>query len=395
MKIVVIIPTYNERENIEKTTKKVFEVTNDVSSKTDVHVLVIDGNSPDGTSKIVESLSKENPYIHLMLEKGKRGLGAAYTDAMKYAFNKMGADAIITFDADLSHDANVIPQFIKKLEKGSKYICGTRYRKGGAIPEEWGIHRKALSYFGNLFVRIVYFGSGVTDFTSGYKAISKEAYKKIGDKVGKHSGYTFAIATNLEALRAGYEVEEIPYHFKDRTFGKSKMGAEYFLNGLLFVIHSRIKDFMASRFGKVFFAGGLGSIGQFLTYGLIFRPLVENQNILGLPYDYFIFNYEIHPNALFAVLLGIEVGVLTSFTVNNLWAFKDSALGGLLFWRRFVKNQFVVAGGILIQLGIFQVLINLFGRGFILDYVYQAFGILVGLFWNFYFYKKIIWKIKH
>ena len=174
--------------------------------------------------------------------------------------------------------------------------------------------------------------------------------------------------------------------------GKSKMGSEYILNGLIFVIQSRIKDLAKSQFGKVVIAGGLGSIAQFLTYGFIFKPLVDARNIFNIPIDAEIWGFDIHPNALFALLMAIEMGVLTSFTVNNIWAFREHKLGGFLFWKRFVKNQFVVAGGIMIQLGIFQVCINLFGRGDILDYIYQILGIVVGLFWNFYFYKKIIWK---
>ncbi len=393
MKIVIIIPTYNEKENIENTINTLQQTFQKIpADKAEMNILVTDGNSPDGTGEIVDELSKKQANVHIMREVAKRGLGAAYKDAMDKAFNELNADAVITFDADLSHDHNVIPTFVEKLSNGSKYVCGTRYKKGGGIPEEWGIHRKLLSAAGNWFVRILYFGSGCTDFTSGYKAISKEVYEKIGDKVGKHSGYTVAIATNLEAVRAGYKIDEVPYHFKDRTMGKSKMGSEYILNGLVFVIQSRIKDLAKSQFGKVVIAGGFGSIAQFLTYGFIFKPLADERNIFNIPVDAEILGFDLHPNVLFALLLAIEMGVLTSFTVNNVWAFKEHKLGGFLFWKRFVKNQFVVAGGIMIQLGIFQACINLFGRGDVLDYIYQILGIIIGLFWNFYFYKKIIWK---
>lgn len=392
MKIVVIIPTYNEKENIGNTIATLQSTFKEIPDDTKMHILVVDGNSPDGTGELVDEISNQNSNVHIIRESAKRGLGAAYKDAMDSAFNDMQADAIITFDADLSHDPKVLPQFVERLNTGSKYVCGSRYMKGGGIPEEWGLHRKLMSFFGNLFVRILYFESHCTDFTSGYKAISREVYEKIGEKVGRHTGYTVAIASNLEAVRAGYKIDEVPYHFKDRKYGKSKIGPEYFLNGFVFVMQSRAKDFLLSQFGKVFVAGGFGSIAQFLTYGFIFRPLIENQNLFRVPHDYYVFGIETHPNALFALLLAIEMGVLTSFTVNNLWAFKEHTLGGMLFLRRYVKNQFVVAGGILIQLGIFQLFVNLFGRGFILDYVYQVVGILFGLFWNFYFYKKIIWK---
>ena len=136
MKIVVIIPTYNEKDAIKEaipTLRRVFETIKDA----DMHILVTDANSPDGTADTVRELIKESSNIHLIVEKEKRGLGAAYRDAMDYAFNVMKADAIITFDADLSHDATVIPKFVEHFQDGANYVCGTRYRAGGGIPLHW------------------------------------------------------------------------------------------------------------------------------------------------------------------------------------------------------------------------------------------------------------------
>lgn len=393
MKIVLIIPTYNEKENIRRTVSAIQSEFKRLNNDDEGHILITDANSPDGTADEVRRMIKEFPNIHLIAEKSKNGLGAAYKGAMNYAFYTMNADAIITFDADLSHDPTKINDFINEIRNGADYVCGTRYRKGGGIPPEWGIHRKLLSYLGNFFVRILYLGSGMSDFTSGYKAMNKKVYDKISEDIGRHGGYTFAIAANLEPIRKGFKIVEVPYQFKDRTLGKSKMGSEYIFNAFIFVVRARFVDIINSRFGKVFIAGGVGSVSQFVTFGFLFRPFIEERNIFSIPYEYLIFGYQINPAALLALFLAIEVGVLTTFTTNNLWAFKDFSLDGLMFWRRFVKNQFVVAGAIVIQLGIFQGLANIFGRGFLIDYMYQIVGILVGLIWNFYFYKKIIWKI--
>ncbi|PJA40588.1 hypothetical protein CO178_01980 [candidate division WWE3 bacterium CG_4_9_14_3_um_filter_34_6] len=393
MKFVVITPTYNENENIKKTVEALQKVFKTMPSH-EFHILVTDGNSPDGTANSVRELIKQDSNLHLLVEKEKRGLGAAYKDAMNFAFETMKADVVITFDADLSHDPKVIPSFVKYFEEGENYVCGTRYKKGGGIPKEWGIHRKLLSSLGNLYVRTIYFGSGLTDFTSGYKAFNKKVYDVIKDKIGSHGGYTFAISSNLECIRNGFKAVEVPYHFTEREFGKSKMGTEYFFKAFAFVTKARIADFINSRFGKVFIGGGAGALSQLIFYGLIFYPLIEVSNIFSLPTNIEVYGFILHPQFLLSQLLGIEVGVAVSFLINNHWAFGDKKLEGLMFFRRYIKNNFVVSGAILIQLFIGQVLILSFGFGLFRNYLYQIVGILFGLIWNFYFYKKIIWKVK-
>jgi dolichol-phosphate mannosyltransferase len=394
MKIVVVIPAYNEKENISRTVTTLLDSFKQIPNH-EMSVLVTDANSPDGTADIVRELIKRYPNVHLIVEKAKRGLGAAYSDAMKYAFEVMNADYVITFDADLSHDPKAIPLFVQAFEQKVDYVCGTRYRKGGGIPKNWGWNRKLLSWAGNAFIRSLYFGSGMTDFTSGYKGISKNLFLKIQEKISQHGGYTFAISLNLEPIRLGIKPVEIPYHFIDRTLGKSKMGSEYFKNALIFVIKSRIADFLNSRLGKVFMAGGIGAISQLISYRFLFEPLFDTQNILNLSKNYLIYGFTIHPRFLISQLLAIEVGVFVSFYVNNVWAFGDKKLHGLMFLRRFAKNHLVVSGSILIQVLIAQILAAYFGIEHGLKYVYQIIGILVGLIWNFYFYKKIIWKVKN
>ena len=393
MKISVIIPTYNEKENIESAINVLLDVFKQVKDH-EMHILVVDGNSPDRTADIVRSMMEKHSNLHLLAKKEKGGLGADYTDAMNYAFGVMGVDSVITFDADLSHDQQIIPEMVRYLAAGYDYVGGTRYRKGGGIPPEWGIHRKFMSYCGNMFVRLLYWGSPITDFTSGYKAITRETYNRIKDVVTIHNGYTFALSTNLEPVRLGLKITDIPYHFKDRTMGHSKLGGEYMKNALIFVLKTRIDDIINSRFGKVFVAGGIGAISQLLSYGALFEPLIESPRLTFLKDQAVVFGFDVFPKLFIATLLSIEVGLTVAFVVNNAWSFNDKKLSGFPLLRGYAKNHAVVAGAIVIQLVIVQILAMMFGTAYLLKYLYQIIGILVGLIWNFYFYQRLIWKTK-
>src|SRR5579859_1165248 len=168
MNIVVIMPTYNEAENVKKMIplleKDVFPK---VKNHT-MHLLVVDDKSPDGTGKEVEKYMKEYKNVHL-LSGEKNGLGAAYVRGMKYAMDTMKADAVIEFDADFQHDPEDIPHLISAMDEGYDYVIGSRYIKGGAIPDNWGMDRKIKSRLGGIFAQIMFLMPNIHDLTAGYK----------------------------------------------------------------------------------------------------------------------------------------------------------------------------------------------------------------------------------
>ena len=392
MKITVIVPTYNESKNIEQCISILKSVLQRTQNISDYKILITDAKSPDGTSDIVKKIASTDSHVDLIIENTKQGLGMAYIQAMQYAFNELKTDAVITFDADMSHDANKIPLMVNKLQNGFSYVIGSRYIKGGGIPEKWGLHRKFLSYFGNLYTRILYFNYGISDFTSGFRALKKDVFDSIQDKIVTHKGYTFSISVNLEALRCGYKVAQIPYVFKDRVKGDSKMESTYMINAFIFVTKSRILDVLQIRFLRVFIVGGIGATSQLITYGLVFFPLIEYMNVLNLPSHVYVYNIDFASRFFVSQWMSIEIGVLITFLINNSWSFRDKKLHGLKLLRGFLKTHFVVMGAILIQLAIAQILEVLFGGGIFKHYIYIIIGILVGLIWNYHFYKKIIWK---
>lgn len=158
-------------------------------------------------------------------------------------------------------------------------------------------------------------------------------------------------------------------------------------------LYKLVLDIVFSRFGKVFIAGGCGGVSQLISYGLVFDRLLVSENIFHLPEFISIFNTKIYPGFFIAQMLAIEVGIFVSFYINNNFAFSDNKLKGMLYIKRFLKNHLVTALGISIQLVTGLILAAIFGINDISKYVYQIIGILLGLISNFYFYKKVIWKI--
>jgi dolichol-phosphate mannosyltransferase len=213
MKSIVVIPTYNEKENIEKIINAVLSVVSEMN------ILVVDDNSPDGTGDIVSAISKEDQRIHLMRREGKMGLGTAYCAGFKWAIEK-GYDYIFEMDADFSHDPKELPNFLKEIENHD-LVIGSRYKKGVNVVN-WPMSRLLLSYFANLYTQIVT-GIPIKDATGGFKCFRASLLSQIDlDKV-KTNGYGFQIEMNYRIWKLGGRIQEIPIIFIDRLEGESKM----------------------------------------------------------------------------------------------------------------------------------------------------------------------------
>jgi dolichol-phosphate mannosyltransferase len=234
MKCLIIIPTYNERTNIEPLIKRILEI------REDIDILVIDDNSPDGTGKIVEEISKSNSRVKLFERECKRGLGSAYLMGFKYALQS-NYDAVFEMDADFSHDPAMIPVFIDKMNKAD-LVIGSRYLKGISVVN-WPLRRLALSLFANFYIRLI-LNLPIKDCTSGFKCFRKEVLKSINlDKI-KSDGYSFQIEMNYYAFKKGFKIEEIPIIFVDRHSGFSKMSKKIILEALLLPWRLRFLSWM-------------------------------------------------------------------------------------------------------------------------------------------------------
>lgn len=231
---VVIIPTYNEKENIARIINAVF------SLEGDYHILVIDDGSPDGTAGIVKSLQTEFPQrLHLIERKGKLGLGTAYITGFKWAVGK-GYDYIFEMDADFSHNPEDLPRLWKACaEDGADLAIGSRYCKGISVIH-WPIGRVIMSYYASVYVRTV-LRMKIYDTTAGFKCYRRSMLEKVDlDRIGMY-GYGFQIEMKYSCWKLGGKIVEVPVIFVDRTEGTSKMSGSIFGEAFWGVIGLRFK----------------------------------------------------------------------------------------------------------------------------------------------------------
>lgn len=218
MRITVVLPTYNEAENLPKLIPVLLALPLDLS------ILVVDDNSPDGTGRIAEALSIEHPgRVEVIHRSGKLGLQSAYLGGFAKAF-EMGAEAVVQMDADFSHDPAVLPAMAELL-KSCDVVIGSRYVAGGSVDEGWPLWRKGLSAFGNRYARAILRFS-LHDVTTGYRMWRREALQGIPLERIRSTGYVFLVEMAYLAYCMGFRIAEVPIHFADRRWGKSKMSVK-------------------------------------------------------------------------------------------------------------------------------------------------------------------------
>ena len=215
MRITVVLPTYNEAENLPKLVSAL------LSLPLDLTVLVVDDNSPDGTGEIAKELSiQHSGRVAILPRIGKLGLRSAYIEGLQKAF-ELGADSIVQMDADFSHDPIVLIEMARCIAS-CDVVIGSRYVKGGSLDERWPAWRKLLSAFGNYYARTI-LALPLRDVTTGYRMWRREALQNMPLDRIRSNGYIFLVEMAYVAYLMGYKITEVPIHFADRRWGKSKM----------------------------------------------------------------------------------------------------------------------------------------------------------------------------
>jgi dolichol-phosphate mannosyltransferase len=223
---LVVIPTYNESENIERMLHRIHECLPEAG------VLVVDDGSPDGTADIVKKVAAARPGVHILERSAKSGLGSAYRAGFAWGLEH-GYDAFVEIDADFSHDPAALPSVVAPLAEGYDVSIGSRYIEGGSIPN-WAWHRHLLSRGGNIYASVM-LGLGVSDSTAGYRCYSAGILRRLNLERIRAEGYGFQIEMTYRAKQHGARIKEVPISFVDREAGQSKMSSFIVVEALALV----------------------------------------------------------------------------------------------------------------------------------------------------------------
>ncbi|HVW68094.1 MAG TPA: glycosyltransferase family 2 protein [Steroidobacteraceae bacterium] len=297
MKVVIILPTYNERSNIDGLIASLQAEFGRL--RHDMRILVVDDESPDGTADLVRQVMAASPNVHLITGK-KEGLGAAYIRGMQHAMADLAADVVFEMDADFSHAPADVPRLLAKLEQGADFVIGSRHVRGGSIPKEWSVWRKLNSAGGNWVARYVAGLYGIRDCTAGFRAIRASVLREIDFSALRVKGYAFQVALLHQAVTLGAAVTEVPVHFVDRKYGQSKLGLRDIVEFVINAWWIRLRALRTfTRFAVV------GASGTIVNLGVFTAALHANLN------------------KFVASPLAIEVSIIWNFFLNNYWTFKE------------------------------------------------------------------------
>ncbi|HYN88901.1 MAG TPA: polyprenol monophosphomannose synthase [Ardenticatenaceae bacterium] len=212
----VVVPTYNEADNVPPLVEALFALP-----VANLHVVVVDDNSLDGTGRIADELRPEYPRLHVIHRVDKRGLGSAYRDGFRFALQQ-GADFVVQMDADFSHSPDYIPTFLEQMQTND-VVVGSRYATGGCLDPQWSASRHLLSWWANAIYTRVILGLSVCDTTAGFKCWSRRALQAILAQGVRSCGYVFQVEMAYLAEKLGFRVAEVPIYFEERRAGSSKM----------------------------------------------------------------------------------------------------------------------------------------------------------------------------
>lgn len=235
----MVIPTYNERDNIEKLVQDV------LSQGEEFDVLVVDDNSPDGTGALADAMATANKRVRVLHRPGKQGLGSAYRQGFRLALD-MGADCIVEMDADFSHDPATLPRFIDMM-KSHDLVIGSRYLNGISVVN-WPLRRLMLSYFASVYTRLIT-GLRISDCTSGFKCFKREVIESLDLDTVRSDGYSFQIEMNYRCMELGFKIGELPIIFIDRHAGTSKMSRKIVREAVVMVWKLKFGSILRRVFG--------------------------------------------------------------------------------------------------------------------------------------------------
>ncbi len=379
-KIVIVMPAYNEADNIGPMINELFGKVFPEITGAEMHLLIVDDFSPDGTgdrvksfqSKYKRSLPLLGKNLHL-LQKKKEGLGWAYIRGFEYAKDKLGADAVMEMDADFQHPPRFVKPMVEAYLNGADYVIGSRYVKGGSVPKEWAISRKAVSFFGNLFIRIVFLKPKIHDLTTGFRLTKVNG---VLDKVDlehlmEPTRFSHKVDLLYQSIKNAKKVVEVPLEFAARTKEKSKFNWKEMVSTFRVAIILGVKDKI--RFIKFGVVGFTGFLVNYLGLELLRR--------FGL-------------STYFATLFATELAIISNFIFNNIWTFKDKTITRIEdIVPQFIKFNVSSLFAVIVQPLIVTGATKIFSDTSIVRLGALVFALLVVIVpYNYAVYNLFIWK---
>jgi dolichol-phosphate mannosyltransferase len=370
-KVVIVMPVWNEAENIKKMVKQLLEVEFP-KIDADMHLLVVDNHSKDATEQNVKDASKKYKNVSIIQQQNS-GLGWAYVSGFKHAINNLKADAVLEMDGDFQHPTRFVKPMVDAFLSGAEYCIGSRYVKGGSIPKEWAFSRKAVSFFGNLFIRLVLLKPSIHDLTTGFRLSKvKGVLDKIDfDNLMELNRFAYKVDLLYQCLKNSKKTVEVPLEFAPRTMEKSKFNPKEMISTFKVAIILGIKDKI--KFIKFGIVGGTGFVVNYVALRILR-------------------NYGL--TETLSWVFSTEVAIINNYIFNNIWTFKDQEIKGLkqtIF--KFLQFNLTSAGALLIQSVAGPIGVRLVGVQY--DALVLAFIVLfLVLPYNFTMYNLVIWKKK-
>ena len=366
------MPAYMEALNIGPMVHELFEKIFPQIKDADMHLLIIDDFSPDGTGDIVKKIQSKYKNLHL-LQKKKEGLGWAYVRGFQYAMDKLNADAVMEMDADFQHPPSFVIPMVEAYLKGAEYVIGSRYVKGGSVPKTWALSRKAVSYFGNLFIRIALLNFKVHDLTTGFRLTQVHGVlDQINlEKLRKLERFSHKVDLLYQSLKLSKKTVEVPLEFHSREKDKSKFNWKETVSTFQLAIYLGIKDKI--RFIKFAVVGFTGFLVNFLGLELLKR--------FGL-------------STYWATFFATEAAIISNFIFNNIWTFKDKIITSFKdLVVQFTKFNLSSLFAVVVQPFIVSGATGLFGDTPTVHLLSLIFAVVfVVVPYNYVVYNFVIWK---
>jgi dolichol-phosphate mannosyltransferase len=386
------MPAYNEADNIKLMVAELFDKVFPEIKGADMHLLVVDDFSPDGTGDIVKKFQSKYKNLHL-LQKQKEGLGWAYIKGFQYAVGELKADAVMEMDADFQHPPKFVIPMVEAYLNGADYCIGSRYIKGGSVPKEWALSRKAVSFFGNLFIRLVLLKPGIHDLTTGFRLTKvKGVLDKIDlNKLMEPTRFAYKVDLLYQSIKNSKKVVEVPLEFAARTMETSKFNPKEMISTFKVAIILGIKDkIRIIKFGTVGFVGYLVnafSLEFFSKSAIAFW--VANVFIASKG----TFASILSEPSAWAAIIATEMAIISNFTFNNLWTFSEVRITKpLQVVLKFLQFNLSSMGALVIQFLVIGGAVVVFGDTRLVRQVGLLFALQMVMVFNYSMYNLFIWK---